>query len=204
MTKVPPLEIKPSKYKVGDYLTGEHMVYLEIVAVINDTKAEQTIYGCLAPPWDEDDYDKLLTWTTEWQLDFMGLALKQPDFTKWQSIAVGDVVFIDATKGSRTHHILSRVGDMVLLSATPKSQKEKNHNNALKKQLEDLAKEMEDHSDMAQMAVTARLVKEVIPEQTEWDEKVEKMLSGTNAYKIPGRWVHINNLAKMNWQLMKE
>lgn len=188
-----------AKYKVGDFVVAKTRVYIEILAVI---PGPMPVYLCATP---RTDTKHAAAWQTEFTLDFLGLTKAEPDFARWEALRVGDSIYVegDAERQRRghTHYVLARIGRSVLLSNSPMSQKEKKQNEDLKRQLDELIEEVEEHGkDMPGLQVSVKMLKGAT-ESDPGQQEAEAMLTGQNAYKVAGDWYTVRQLALMNWEL---
>jgi hypothetical protein len=192
-----------SKYKLGDYMTAIDRVFLQVMAVIPSDNPMYAIRIPMRP--NSTKPEQLITWHSEFELDKFKMEKAEPDFSKWQTIEYGDIIYVKGSEGAgHSHHVLARVGNAVLLSMEPKSRKEQKAHVELQNQLDDLMQELEQHDqDVPGLKVIAKITKEAT-HKSDIDNLIDDMLTGQNAYKVAGEWWMIDQLALMNWELARE
>jgi hypothetical protein len=164
------------KYKVGDYIAGDATVCLLVKAAID---GDMPLYGLHNHKNDD------VAWFTEWELDDSKMAKVTPDFELWDGVKAGDMIHIGHSQDRPYLKVLARVGDLVMTSQAPAPQSIKTKINALASQLEDLTDGV----------VTQAEVKRSMPVIT------STMQAHRTAH---AKWLTTEELALMNWELLRE
>lgn len=168
------------KYSVGDYLAGQQTVFAKVVAAF---EGSQPIYGILYRKIGEKPR---VSWDTEYELDKQGYKLKNPDFELWSTIAQGDTIRIGELNDSHmcVVMVLARLGDLVMISEPPTTTE-------VRDTIEDLSEQIE---RLTEGAVTKETITEAVKPKTR-----------AEAFKTAhGSWLTIEDLALMNWELLRE
>lgn len=206
--------VKATKFKLGDYVVAPGMIILRIDAVIPGSMPIYALGGYSNKfKTNGVSQEKDIQWVSEYMMDKMGFVKTTPDFEKWKNIAVGDIVLIPDGSDEgvniddrrlEQYHVLARVGDSVLFSQTPKSRKQHQKDEEIEQQLNELVDELESHLDeIPGLQVSAKIIKTGLHKST-YEKQLEEMIVGSNAYKVPGYWFTVDELAMMDWKLLKE
>ncbi len=167
------------RFAVGDYLADHHSIILRVEAVITD--GPLPVYAIVAPNRGNE-----LQWFTEYEItEERKLDKVEPDFAAYAKLEAGDVL----RTGSSKHHdssyatVLARVGHMVLLSNSPRSQHETETIEKVTAQLDELTGgAISAHGDVK--------------------KELRKGSSILHQSKIADRWWTTDQLCLQNWAIV--
>lgn len=175
-----------AKYKLGDYLSAPGKVYMQVRAVIENDNA-LPVYA-LQSFHIKNKHE--IEWVTEFELsnDYHVSKTTEPDFKRYDTLAVGDTLKIgdeESQRGSNYATILARVGNMVLLSQIPHSHEVK--------QIHALADQIKELTD-GQV--------EIMDEDTSQQLKKHGTLNW--ARQAAADWLTTEQICLMNWPIVRE
>lgn len=165
-----------AKYKVGEYVTREDSIILEVQAVIEN---DMPLYGVFGYK------EHHLHWDSEYELENKGFKKVIPDFERWNKVQAGDLIHCGVTKERSYCKVIARVGNLVMLSTSTLTKKNKEDLERITSQLEELT--------------DGEITGEKVAEKFGFPE------TNSEAYKTAAdKWWSIHDLALMNWELLVE
>lgn len=189
------------KYKVGDYITAEDLVFLEVMVTID---GDVPVYLLRGPGEDITEGDG--RWFTEKEIEIVSWEKKSPDFDRWAKLKAGDMVRQNGglnSDGSRrqavNYKVIVRINDAVLLSLAPHNHKKEERQNS------DLLKQLRELSDSDEMEAVVKVVDNMTkPKIHPYAELLSAASHTRQAYDMAGEWYTVHDLALRNWELLSE
>lgn len=171
------------KFKKGDYIAQPQSIILPVEAAIEASPGGDVLYALF------NHKTNALNWHSEFELVSDGFEVVTPDFDLWRSIKVGEMIKTGLTDERGYVRVLVRLEDLVMYSMEPLTQKQR-------KSLDDLASKLEELTDGE---LTKQDVKAEIKQFMPFAD------TSAAAYKTAsGTWRRVEQLALMNWRLLRE
>lgn len=176
---------KEPKYKVGDYLVADKIKFLEVVAVID---GYMPVYA-IRIVRDPAKGGLAVKWNTEYELEEDEVKIAKPDFAAYRKLIAGDVLRVgwDDHGPNIYSTILSRVGNLVLISQIPKNEL---------KELDKIARQVKELTDGG-LDLMETL-------DTDTRANMKKRMSMSHTSKVAAAWMHVDDVCLFNWPIVRE
>lgn len=174
------VKTKATNFAEGDWITAPGHVYLKVLAVIDSGVGPMY---CIFSPKTPNG----VGWQSQYQLDEDGMALAEPDFSRFAKLKAGDILRVGTDDEDPYVVVLARAGQAVLLSHVPDKK--------LASKLMELDKHLKQLADLSDG--------ESIFEGDDL-ARIKKMGSQLHSSKIAGDWMDIRQIALMHWEIIEE
>lgn len=181
MSKTTTAIAKTTKYKVGQWVSSPDSVWLLIVGMIDSGMGP--MYALMSPKQPDS---RGLRWQSEYEMLEEEMTPGEPNYKGCRALKIGDILTIGSSDGDQVYAtILARVGDAVLLSQTPDKSKVK----------------MMEHMDrvMSEMGEEMGFSGGLLDEKDR--KRLKRQASTLSTAKMAGRWMSVDQIALMNWEL---